>query len=1200
MNPTHAVSSSQPPTTSSSSLEISKRAAIKPRWKKLPEATQSYVASLASLTPLEESLLDADSVTRAQIFQDLIAQCTIGDLTGEYMSLAHIFTTLYAPDLPQDYLEALRAAMSASPLLQFSPLFQKMLEIFGLTSDLVSYVKAYDKEMNSDTDSPPAHRVMRKRRGRKKEKRPQTSRTSQEVIEDDAEEELEIPAALPSVQSLPVLTRPPRKISTIPIEEDSEEELEFPAALPSRQTVDPQSVQPPAQESAQPPVQPPDQTPTASDFPGAPSDALVDPPDAQVDPPAVQEEEELEVAALLVHLATEVAVVEDLQQDVVLPDIDSTTVWKPGGNTPSYSLLMLRDYEEELLDAMEKAPVATEGLQKPWSEQPDAIPLEELETPEAASFIPLDDLPVDQSAWDSKINEYFDTAERNVSQAMKDAVPAISKFFRSKQARRVFGATIQSWTGINGIGEVELVYKSDLPAQMRSRVRPINHRFLAVAEKELQRLLTYFLEMSKSPYSSPMVCAPKATSPYVRICGDYRLINLYIVIPNDVIPNVIHEIEKARSFPIYADLDLTNAFHQIPIGPITRERLAIITPMGLVQPKFLPEGVGPASGILQQVVSGIFRDYETWMVVIFDNLLVLATDYQDCFKKLQLVINRCDERNVKLKMSKSFIGVTKALFFGYEIEGGAYRLSQERRLSIDSVPMPVNLKQMQRFLGMALYFKNHISGYSALTASLTEMTHKDFSWNRSTWSRDYDADMRCLKDSILNSHTLHFPDYTKEWILRSDASDVACGGCLLQLVDPTGGNGSGQPVTGSPTKQPVQQKFQVIAFVSHKFSGASVHWDIPKKEAFAIYFSVKKLAYYLRGKFFVIETDHANLVWMEKSEVAIIIRWRMFLQNFAFLIRHILGKANDFADCLSRMFMLQLDLADGSGSLCIEPLEWNTFFLGAIDHLQVRPQVEECLQEAHVYNRKHCGVRETRRNLNTLFPGHHIHYRLVQDHCDACPVCQKVLRGMLQADTLEPLVLNLKPAHQRSACGVDTFDCSPPDRMGHVCVHVVVNHFTNFVFLYPAKDRSAKTMAAALFKFFITYGSVDEIVSDPGSNLTASLTEELFRLFGTRHRFSMVGVHTASGVEGTNALVLKHLRSICADKNFRDRWGEDAVIGAWSSVSSMTVGARRRVYGVLTTSLVPPMVPTCDCPSAWRKVPSRQNSSGCWTKICCA
>ena len=64
----------------------------------------------------------------------------MGDPTGEYMSLAHILITLYAPDLPQDYIEALRAAMSASPLLQFSPLFQKMLEIFGPTYDLVSYV----------------------------------------------------------------------------------------------------------------------------------------------------------------------------------------------------------------------------------------------------------------------------------------------------------------------------------------------------------------------------------------------------------------------------------------------------------------------------------------------------------------------------------------------------------------------------------------------------------------------------------------------------------------------------------------------------------------------------------------------------------------------------------------------------------------------------------------------------------------------------------------------------------------------------------------------------------------------------------------------------------------------------------------------------------------------------------------------------
>ena len=202
------------------------------------------------------------------------------------------------------------------------------------------------------------------------------------------------------------------------------------------------------------------------------------------------------------------------------------------------------------------------------------------------------------------------------------------------------------------------------------------------------------------------------------------------------------------------------------------------------------------------------------------------------------------------------------------------------------------------------------------------------------------------------------------------------------------------------------------------------------------------------------------------------------------------------------------------------------------------PSAEECLTAAHVFNRRHCSARVTRHNLKELFPGHRIHYNLVRDYVEECPVCQKNSRGMAPTDVLRPVIYNLKPSHHRSVVGVDTFLVSPPDKLGRVCIHAVVSHFTFFVFLFPAKDNSARSMAAALFKFFITYGRYDEIVSDPGSNLTAGLTEELISLFGTRHRFS-----TASGVEGTNSLVNRHLRAICADKDFRDHWGEDHVAG---------------------------------------------------------
>ena len=225
------------------------------------------------------------------------------------------------------------------------------------------------------------------------------------------------------------------------------------------------------------------------------------------------------------------------------------------------------------------------------------------------------------------------------------------------------------------------------------------------------------------------------------------------------------------------------------------------------------------------------------------------------------------------------------------------------------------------------------------------------------------------------------------------------------------------------------------------------------------------------------------------------------------------------------------------------PLEWNTFFMGETEHYPVLPPMPECIKLAHVYNRKHCSARETRANLNKLFPGHRIHYKLVIEYCAQCPVCQKNRRGMLEMDVLEPITKHLKPAHRRSRVGIDTNFMSPTDKNGHTCIHVIVNHFTNFVALYPAKDHSARSAAQSLFEFFITYGSYDEIASDPGSEFTATLVRELTQLFGTRQRFSMVGVHTSSGVEGTNNLVNMHLRALCTDKRFRDRWGDKQVLG---------------------------------------------------------
>jgi hypothetical protein len=99
-------------------------------------------------------------------------------------------------------------------------------------------------------------------------------------------------------------------------------------------------------------------------------------------------------------------------------------------------------------------------------------------------------------------------------------------------------------------------------------------------------------------------------------------------------------------------------------------------------------------------------------------------------------------------------------------------------------------------------------------------------------------------------------------------------------------------------------EYQVIAVCSQKYSEQAMKWTTIEKEAYAIFFAVRKFSYYLIGKYFIIETDHNNLRWMEASIVAKVVRWRIYLQDFHFDVFHISGTKNTVADALSRPLFL--------------------------------------------------------------------------------------------------------------------------------------------------------------------------------------------------------------------------------------------------------------------------------------------------------
>ena len=768
-----------------------------------------------------------------------------------------------------------------------------------------------------------------------------------------------------------------------------------------------------------------------------------------------------------------------------------------------------------------------------------------------------------------------------------------------------------NWEGIR-MPPIEFVFKPDMPDTHRSKSRPINRQRLEMVHKEVDRLRKYHLVPSSSSIVSPISDADKATEPFVRICGDYRWVNTMINLDHQFIPRVQHELERFSKFKFFIDLDMVNSFHQFKLGEFTSGKLSIITPWGTFRPVFMPEGVSPATGVLQANMREIFKDFADWAIVIFDNFCIGGHSLQDVFEKFKLFVERCKLFNIFLKFAKCYFGWRDVKFFGYQCDGEGWQIDDERKVAIRAIPFPtglttkVRITRMQSFLGFSLYFRDFVDHYSIRAAPLYDMTVKGFVWDESAWALakiDYHAIFDEFKEAMCNCFKLIFPDYELPWILQPDASAVGIGAILFQVRTITDG-----------TTGVVTTRREPIACISHKFSDPATRWAVIKQEMYAIYRAVDKLSYYLRYKAFQIQTDHSNLVHMEKSNVGIITRWRIFLQSFPILsIVHVAGKENIAADFLSRVHECDLDklpddvkkqlallsaacLSDThSGEALDDELEGFTAALrlqflasresapGCVrdeddDHRNICddvycrncgddfqelcnveqivdtsrqkadkdtftehvPEWDAILATAHAGTAMHWAALPTWRTLQEHYV-HNIPFAYVEFYIRECATCQKY-RKTLTRDRIAPITRHLKVASARSTLGIDGFSMTPPDKHGNCHMHVIINHFTKHVFLYVCKEKTAVTGADAIITYMAMFGRHDRIISDPGSDYTSNVVDQLNKYLGYLHAFSLVDRHESNGTEPTNREIARHVKALVFDLSLRDCWSEPRIL----------------------------------------------------------
>ena len=206
-------------------------------------------------------------------------------------------------------------------------------------------------------------------------------------------------------------------------------------------------------------------------------------------------------------------------------------------------------------------------------------------------------------------------------------------------------------------------------------------------------------------------------------------------------------------------------------------------------------------------------------------------------------------------------------------------------------PTPTTTTELRSFLGFASYYRRFISGFARIAGPLHDLVSEGAKHSKKKaadvsrlWGPKHQEAFNSLKEAMTTAPVLGYADYTKPFILETDASHDGLSAILSQEQD---------------------GKSRVLAFARRRLRPSEKNsslYSSMKLEFLAMKWAITdKFRHYLLGGKFKVITDNNPLTYFRSAKLgALEQRWASQLAQFNFDIQYRPGKINP-ADALSRM-----------------------------------------------------------------------------------------------------------------------------------------------------------------------------------------------------------------------------------------------------------------------------------------------------------
>ncbi|XP_057695302.1 uncharacterized protein LOC130917681 [Corythoichthys intestinalis] len=677
-------------------------------------------------------------------------------------------------------------------------------------------------------------------------------------------------------------------------------------------------------------------------------------------------------------------------------------------------------------------------------------------------------------------------------------------------------------------------------APVHARARRLDPAKLSVAKAEFDNMERLgIVRRSNSPWSSPLHIVPKHDGGW-RPCGDYRRLNNITTPDWYPVPHVQDFSALLAGCVVFSKVDLVRGYHQVPVHPADVPKTAVVTPFGLFEFLRMPFGLKNAAQSFQRLMDSVLRDMP-FVFVYLDDILIASKSVEVHVRHLRELFTRLAAHGLIVNPAKCVFGVPTIQFLGHLVNKDGVVPLPSKVEAITSFARPRSARELREFLGMVAYYHRFVRHAAHVMRPLYEALKGTSPNHVIAWSGELLSAFETTKAALGQATLLAHPLPEAPVALTTDASDFAVGAVYEQWV-----NGAWQP----------------LAFFSRQLGPRERKYSAFDRELLALWLAVRHFRFLLEGRPFTAYTDHKPLTfsmsrsaepWSARQQ-----RQLSYISEFTTDIRHVSGKANVVADCLSRSFagavQLGLDFAAMAfdqaqdESVCAFKSSVSDLLLqrvpvgdtGVTLWCDVSTGVARPLVPARwrrkvfdaVHSLSHPGRKPSAKLVSQKFVWRGLK-KDVLAWADSCVACQ---RAKVQCHVKAPLEPFVVPERRFDHINVDLVGPLP---VSHGFTHVLtmVDRTTRWPEAVPLSSTTTADVARAFIGTWIArFGTPSDISLDRGAQFTSELWGAVADSLGVKlHRTSVYHPQANGLCERFHRSMKASLRACLSDGDWVDR-----------------------------------------------------------------